>query len=271
MKRKISILLICLLLFPLSALASERYTLETIERVLSGDTFKLKSGKKVRLIGVDAPENKVNRKAKEDSRRTGQKLEDIIEMGEVATEWVRSRLEGKKIFLAYDVQREGYHKEELAYAFLDDVTNFYGGIVVWQPVKNVKYEWWQLPQGEEFIFLNAVIIKGGYATSVRNPPNVRYADLFEQSYREAKENDEGLWNTDFFRMPCTKEGGRIGDCPGCIIRCCKGSMPIFDQVINGKCTEHSTPGAGGYCSNCGNDICESQQLEDSCNCPEDCK
>ena len=72
MKNKIFLVLICILFSSISVLNAEVYTLETIERVISGDTFKLKSGKKVRLIGVDAFEDEANRKAKEESRRTGQ-------------------------------------------------------------------------------------------------------------------------------------------------------------------------------------------------------
>ena len=78
MKTTIFLFLLCLLFLPVSGLEAGVYALETIERVMSGDTFKLESGKTVRLIGVDAPEDEVNGKAKEDSRRTGQDLDDII-------------------------------------------------------------------------------------------------------------------------------------------------------------------------------------------------
>ncbi len=247
------------------------YTIETVDRVLSGDTFKLESGKKVRLIGVDAPENEVNKKAKEDSKRTGQDLGAITKMGETATEWLKSRLEGKKIFLKYDKKKKDARGAEWVYAYLFDVSNFYGGITVRELYDDVQFEWWELPERGSYIFINATIIKGGYATSVRNPPNVKHADLFEKVYWEAKEANEGLWNVDFFETPCIKEGKRIGNCAGCIIRCCKGLMPIFDQAIDGKRGELPSIGSGGYCSDCGNNICESDQLEDSCNCPEDCK
>ena len=271
MRTKTFIIAVCILFSPGIALAAEMYTFEPIKRVISGDTFQLESGKKVRLIGADAPENEANRKAKEDSRRTGQDLDAIIKMGKMTIEWIKPRLEGKKIFLKYDVQKKDDRGAEWVYAYLYDVSGFYGGIVVRQLYDDVQSEWWELPERGSFIFINATIIKGGYATPVRNPPNVKYADLLEKSYLEGKEASEGLWNVDFFDVPCTKEGEKIGDCAGCIIRCCKGSMPMFDQVVEGKCQKISVPGSGGYCSSCGNNKCESNQLEDSCNCPEDCK
>ena len=264
------LILICILLLPTFGFAAEIYTLETIERVISGDTFKLESGRKIRLIGVDAPEDEPNQKAKEDSERTGQDLKNIIKMGKMATEWAKVRLEGKKIFLKYDKQKKDDRGAEWVYAYLYDVSGFYGGIVVRQLYNDVQFEWWELPERGSYIFINATIIKGGYATPARNPPNLKYADLFEEAYWEAKEGTEGLWNADYFTVPCTKEGEKIGECAGCIVRCCKDSEPIFDMVVDGQCTTTSSPGSVGYCSNCGNNICETKQLEDHCNCPKDC-
>ncbi len=271
MRSKILLVLACILFSSTFGFASEMYTIETIDRVISGDTFKLKSGKKIRLIGVDAPENEVNVKAKEDSKRTGRSLEDIVKRGKMTVEWITPRLKGKKIFLKYDKERKDRRGAEWVYAYLYDVSGFYGGIVVRHIYDDVKLEWWNAAERGAYIFINATIIKGGYATPARNPPNLKYADLFEKSYWEAKEGAEGLWNVNYFDVPCTKEGEQIGVCAGCIVKCCKGSMPMYDQVIDGQCRESPRPGSGGYCSNCGNDTCESEQLEDSCNCPEDCK
>ncbi len=270
MRHKIFLILMCILFSPVIGLTSELYVLETVDRVLSGDTFKLKSGKIIRLIGVDAPEIEVNKKAKEDSRRTGQSLEDIIKRGKMTMDWIVPRLKGKNIFLKYDVQRKDDRGAEWAYAYLYDVSGFYGGIIERQGFNDVKFEWWEVAERGSYVFINGTILKGGYATPVRNPPNVKYADRFEELYWEAKEANEGLWNVDYFEVPCTEEGGKIGNCAGCIIRCCKPSEPIFDLVINGKCQEVSVPGSGGYCSHCGNNICEKKHLEDSCNCPKDC-
>lgn len=270
MNKRIFLLICGFVLYPLCVQAAEMYILETVKRIMSADTFELESGKKIRLIGVDAPENESSRKAREDARRTGQSLDALLKRGEAATEWVKQRLEGKKIFLKYDKKREGDRGKEFVYAFLYDVTLFSGNIVERERF-NVQFEWWKAPEKERYVFINGTIIRGGYATSVRTPPNIKYADRFERAFWEAKENSDGLWNVDYFEAPCTEEGGKIGVCAGCIIRCCKPSIPIFDLMVDGKCQDRSAPGSDGYCSNCGNNICESDYLEDSCNCPEDCK
>lgn len=269
MRNKIFLILICILFSTTTGFTAEYYVLETIKRVISGDTFQLENGKKIRLIGLDAPEIKANRKAKEDSRRTGQSLEAIIKRGKMTMDWVVPRLKGKKIFLKYDVQKKDNRGAEWVYAYLYDVSNFYGGIIERQGF-DVQFEWWEVPERGSYVFINGTILKGGYATPVRNPPNVKYADLFEELYWDAKEKSEGLWNVDYFEVSCAEEGKKIGNCAGCIIRCCKGLEPIFDQVVNGQCQETLVPGSGGYCSNCGNNICEKEHLEDFCNCPKDC-
>ncbi len=43
--------------------------------------------------------------------------------------------------------------------------------------------------------LNEEIVRAGYAGLMTYPPNVRYRDRFEQSYKEAREARRGLWGT----------------------------------------------------------------------------
>lgn len=47
--------------------------------------------------------------------------------------------------------------------------------------------------GKYKVFVNATIIKAGYATPITIPPNVKYADLFQELYEEAREQKMGLW------------------------------------------------------------------------------
>ena len=44
------------------------------------------------------------------------------------------------------------------------------------------------------LFLNAEIIKQGYAEVMIIPPNLKYADYFQGLYQEARENKRGLWS-----------------------------------------------------------------------------
>jgi len=151
----------------------------TVERVIDGDTLKLTNGERVRLIGVDTPESRVNDKAKRDSKRTGQDLETITKMGQEATEFVKElRFSGKKIRIEYDVQERDKYGRLLGYVYVPVTCE--GGdnpstIVVHGIVLLHKK-----PHNEE-IFLNAAIIKSGYATPMTIPPNVKYADLYSKS------------------------------------------------------------------------------------------
>lgn len=43
---------------------------------------------------------------------------------------------------------------------------------------------------------NARLVTNGYATAYTYPPNVRWADLFVQLEREARDNNRGLWSPD---------------------------------------------------------------------------
>ena len=67
--------------------------------------------------------------------------------------------------LEFDVDRRDRYERLLAYVYLKD----------------------------DGVFVNAEIVKQGYASLLTIPPNVKYADLFLKLYREARENRRGLW------------------------------------------------------------------------------
>ncbi len=52
-----------------------------VTRVIDGDTLKLESGERVRLIGIDTPEMHESDKLYRDSQRTGQDARTIKAMG----------------------------------------------------------------------------------------------------------------------------------------------------------------------------------------------
>ncbi len=62
----------------------------TVVRVVDGDTLKVRYwGKEesIRLIGIDTPESRVNKKTKKDAKRSGQDIKTITSMGKRATEY----------------------------------------------------------------------------------------------------------------------------------------------------------------------------------------
>lgn len=135
-----------------------------VTRVVDGDTLKLENGERVRLIGIDTPEMHESSKLYKDSQRTNQDIRTIQAMGRKAYVFTKDLVEGERVRLEFDVEKRDRYGRLLAYVFLKDGT-----------------------------FINAEIVKEGYASLMTYPPNVKYVDEFKKLYREARENNRGLW------------------------------------------------------------------------------
>lgn len=135
-----------------------------VQRVVDGDTLKLENGERVRLIGIDTPELHESDKLQRDSQRSGQEEKIIKAMGKQAYEFTKNLVEGKRVRLEFDLERADRYGRLLAYVYLQDGT-----------------------------FVNAEIIKQGYASLMTFAPNVKYVDLFRKLYAQARENQRGLW------------------------------------------------------------------------------
>jgi len=141
----------------------------TVIRVYDGDTFRcrLRNGEevRVRLIGIDTPESRRNRKAYRDAERSGRSLEEIVRMGKKASAFTRKLIPpGTEVYLETDVQIHDRYGRLLAYVYL--------------------------PDGR---MLNEVLLEEGYATVYTVPPNVRYAERFVELQRKAMREGKGLW------------------------------------------------------------------------------
>jgi len=136
-----------------------------VERAVDGDTLKLENGERVRLIGIDTPEMHESDKLYRDSQRTGQDVRTIQELGRRAYEFTKKLAEGKRVSLEFDVEKYDKYDRLLAYVYLK----------------------------KDGTFVNAEIIKQGYASLMTIPPNAKYADLFLKLYQEARNNKRGLW------------------------------------------------------------------------------
>lgn len=125
-----------------------------VESVVDGDTFKINyngTSTKVRLIGVDTPESVSPNKKKNNS------------YGKEASNYTKERLEGKTVYLEFDVQQTDKYGRLLAYVYLDDGTMF-----------------------------NKELLEKGYAQIATYPPNVKYVDEFTQIQKQSKENKVGF-------------------------------------------------------------------------------
>ena len=135
-----------------------------VTRAVDGDTLVLESGERVRLIGIDTPEMHESNKLYRDAQRTKQDVSTIQKLGRRSYEFTKELVEGKRCSLEFDVEKYDKYKRLLAYVYLKDGT-----------------------------FVNAEIVKEGYASLMTYQPNVKYADLFLKLYQEARENKRGLW------------------------------------------------------------------------------
>ncbi len=157
-------------IFILALLSSSLHAQQTttVVRVVDGDTLKVRyliKEESIRLIGIDTPESRVNKKAKRDAKRSGQDIKTIIEMGKRATEYVESLVKpGDLITIEFDAQQRDRYGRLLGYVYLS----------------NGK-------------MLNEEIVKAGYAYVMTIPPNVKYQDRFLKAYQEARERKRGLW------------------------------------------------------------------------------
>lgn len=141
----------------------------TVDTVVDGDTVRVKIDgvgvESVRLIGIDTPESRDNKKARKDAERSGSDLNVILEQGKKATEHLRAILpKDTAVKLESDVQSHDRYGRRLAYIYLTDGT-----------------------------MLNEKMVRDGYANLMTYPPNVKHVEKFRAAHRDARENERGLF------------------------------------------------------------------------------
>ncbi len=157
-------------------------------RVIDGDTIVVKIPKTtfndnqatlkdlkftVRLIGVDTPESKENRRARIQAKELNTTVRVIVYLGKKAKEFTYEHLflekKGRKkifktVYLEFDKEPQDHYGRLLAY--------------VW------------LPDGR---MLNELLVCEGYAKPLVVKPNTKYRERFEECYKKALEEHKGLW------------------------------------------------------------------------------
>lgn len=138
-----------------------------VVRAVDGDTIIVRIDgvdEKIRMVLVDTPESVHPRKP-------------VEFFGKEASEYTKSNLEGKTVYLQKDVTDRDRYGRLLRYVWVarpetDEPTN--------EEVERLMY--------------NAQLLKEGYANLATFPPDVKYVDFFRELEREARDNDRGLWN-----------------------------------------------------------------------------
>jgi len=127
-----------------------------VKRVVDGDTFWIDDGS---AKGVKVRLIGVDAP---ESRNSGNK--EITYFGKEASDYLTKLIGGKKVRLEYDAGHFDKYGRTLAYVYLQDGT-----------------------------FINAKLVKDGYANVMTIPPNVKYADTFLKLERKARNQKRGMW------------------------------------------------------------------------------
>lgn len=135
------------------------YTVKAkVARVIDGDTFVITDSTRIRLLGVDTPE--LGRGSNPD--------EDFsIE----ATNLTKTIIGNNIVKLTFETKTRDMFDRVLAYVWLTDT------------------------EGRDSVFLQAELLKTGYARIRYYPEGSRYYDVFYNLRRTAMKKDLGIWGS----------------------------------------------------------------------------
>lgn len=124
-----------------------------VERVIDGDTIVVRMGETTETVRYIG----VN------TPETVHPTKAIEAYGKEASDFNKRLVEGRTVQLVFDVEQRDRYGRLLAYVYLYS------------------------------LFVNAELVRQGYAQVSTVPPNVKHAELFVRLQREAREANRGLW------------------------------------------------------------------------------
>lgn len=137
----------------------EAVTWYPVTRVVDGDTFWVDDGSEQGL------KVRLTGVDAPEPRNSGTRMKGYF--GSESSGYLEQLLHGRKVRLEYDVSRHDRYGRTLAYVYLEDGT-----------------------------FVNADLVRKGYATVMTVPPNVMHADEFVRLAEKARKQKKGLWKQD---------------------------------------------------------------------------
>jgi micrococcal nuclease len=125
----------------------------TVDFVIDGDTIVLADDTHVRLIGIDTPE-------------VAGPYTDAECFGRKASDFAKRLLpRGEEVELELDVEQTDRHDRLLAYVY----------------------------RARDGLFVNAEMVRKGFALTLTVPPNVEHADELRTLAQRARARERGLW------------------------------------------------------------------------------
>jgi len=125
-----------------------------VTRVIDGDTIEIEGERKVRYIGINAPEIYRDTTGK----KTGEQC-----FAEESTAENKRLVEGKTVRLEKDISETDKYGRLLRYVYLDN------------------------------LMINDYLVEKGFVKVMPIDPDIKYAETFFQEQQQAKENKLGLW------------------------------------------------------------------------------
>jgi micrococcal nuclease len=179
------------LFFFLACACSPDYSEIKVVDVIDGDTIRLSGGSLLRYIGLDTPEIRT----KEDGRFVYNPQPFALE----AKDYNRRLIEGKSVRIEFDIEKKDKYGRLLGYCFVGDT------------------------------FVNAELIKEGFAVLYTFPPNVKYVDRFVSLQAEARKKEKGLWGSYVVISPSQTKNyiGEIRTVKGRVLSTFKSAKCIF--------------------------------------------
>ncbi|HEY3765894.1 MAG TPA: thermonuclease family protein [Gaiellales bacterium] len=141
-----------------SSSAAQPFTRGTVVRAIDGDTILVQGAggrvEDIRLLGIDTPETVDPRKP-------------VQCYGPEASAFMKHLVTGRAVTLRYDRELHDRYGRFLAYVWLS---------------------------GTRPLFVNAELVRRGFARTYPFPPNTAHADLFAALERSAAVAGRGLWH-----------------------------------------------------------------------------
>lgn len=136
-----------------------------ILRVVDGDTYEIFINKKEKVRLIGV----------DTPESVAPQKERNVKEGKTASDFAKELLEGRVVEIEYDVQERDRYGRVLAYLYLD------GKMV------------------------NEYLLEEGMAQIATYPPNIKYADRFQEIETAARESGKGFWQEGFTRKKAEKE------------------------------------------------------------------
>lgn len=130
-----------------------------VSRVVDGDTFfATNNGQKEKIRLIGVDAP--------EARNVGKKKKHPF--GKISSQYLKDLIENKYVRLELDIDQRDQYGRLLAYVYLMNGT-----------------------------FVNAELVRLGYATVMTVPPNVKFADKFLELQKEAREKKLGFWGAEY--------------------------------------------------------------------------